>query len=140
MHQNWYNTQYNSNYVFNLVGGKEYLSGKGKNNMLGLNSKIIYAGGQRFTPIDKETSNITGTTVYIEKRRNTNQFPTYFRIDLGINYRINRKNTAHIFALDIQNVTNRKNIQGRYYDILSNQIIYNHNFGLVPVLSYKIEF
>ena len=137
---NWYNTQFNSNYAFNLIGGKEYILGKEKNKMLNINGKIIYAGGQRYTPVDMEATINTGEVVFFEKQRNAKQFPDYFRIDLGINYRINKEKAAHIFALDIQNVTNRKNIQGMYYDTFSRKINFYYNFALVPVLSYKIEF
>ena len=136
----WYNTQYNSNYAFNLLGGKEFVLGKEQNRMLGINSKVIFAGGQRYTPVDKVASDKAGETVFFEKLRNTKRFPAYFRVDLSINYRVDRQKAAHIFALDIQNVTDRKNIQGMYYDALSKKIIYYYNFALVPVISYKIEF
>jgi hypothetical protein len=136
----WYNTQYNSHYVFNLIGGKEFPLGRDNNNILGVNARGVYAGGQRYTPIDREASQVAGKTVVFQKQRFTKQFPDYFRIDLGVSYRINRPRVAHILALDIQNATNRKNVRDSYYDVLDDQVILVYHFGLVPVVSYKIEF
>lgn len=136
----WYNTQYNSNYAFNLIGGKEFTLGKEDNRILGLNFKGVYAGGQRYTPIDETASELAGKTVFLDKQRFENQAPSYFRIDFGLNYRVNRKRVAHILALDIQNITNHKNIRGVYYNTVSNQTVYSYGTGLVPVISYKIEF
>ncbi|MEM7036701.1 MAG: TonB-dependent receptor [Bacteroidota bacterium] len=44
------NTAFNGNYVFNVLGGKEFKLGK--RSTLGFDTKITYAGGMRFTPID----------------------------------------------------------------------------------------
>lgn len=136
----WYNTQYNSNYVFNLIGGKEFVLGHKKNKILGFNARSVYAGGQRYTPIDVQASQNSQATHYLQKQRFIDQFPPYFRIDIGINYRINRPKTVHILSLNIQNLTNRQNVQSRYYDIVSHKAILNYGLGMVPIISYKIEF
>lgn len=136
----WYNTQYNSNYAFNLVGGKEFTMGKNDNKILGINLKGVYAGGQRYTPIDETASQIAGKTIVIENQRFENQAPAYYRIDFGLNYRTNRNKVAHILSLDIQNITNHKNIEGMYFNSFKNQTVYSYGTGIVPVISYKIEF
>jgi outer membrane receptor protein involved in Fe transport len=126
--------------VFNLVGGKEFTLGTKKNKILGFNVKGVYAGGQRYTQVDIVASQNQGKTIYIEEQRFKKQSKPYFRIDLGMSYRINKTNVAHVFAFDIQNATNYKNIRGIYYNLWKNQPVYSYGVGFVPVLSYKIEF
>ena len=54
--------------------------------------------------------------------------------------KINKKRTTSTLALDIQNVTNRKNIQGTYFDLESEKMVESYQLPLIPVLSYRIEF
>ncbi len=47
---------FNTNYVFNLLFGKEWVLGKGKNKILGINGRLNVLGGQRITPINRSLS------------------------------------------------------------------------------------
>ena len=66
--------------------------------------------------------------------------PAYWRFDLGISYKINKKKTTHSIMLDIQNVTNRENVQGRWYSVSRDQLIDITQTGLFPSFNYRIEF
>lgn len=136
----WRNTIYNSNYVMNLLGGKEFIVGKRKINRIGVNAKIIWRGGTRDTPIDLAASEAAGTTVYDNSQTNSIRLPDYFRVDFGANYRRNKKKYAWMLSLDIQNVINRENVAYRSYDRYAHAIVYKRNLGIIPVLSYKVEF
>jgi hypothetical protein len=136
----WRNTVYNSNYVMNLLGGKEFVVGKRKINRIGVNAKIIWRGGTRDTPIDLAASEAAGTTVYDNRQTNAIRIPDYFRVDFGANYRRNKKRYAWVISVDIQNVINRENIAYRAYDREAKAIVYRRNLGIIPVLSYKVEF
>ncbi|MBS1594507.1 MAG: carboxypeptidase-like regulatory domain-containing protein [Bacteroidetes bacterium] len=136
----WRNTIYNSNYVMNLLGGKEFIVGKRKINRIGVNAKIIWRGGTRDTPIDLSASEAAGTTVYDNSQTNAIRLPDYFRVDFGANYRRNKKKYDWMLSLDIQNVINRENVAYRSYDRYAHAIVYKRNLGIIPVLSYKVEF
>ena len=136
----WRNTVYNSNYVMNLLGGKEFIVGKRKINRIGVNAKVIWRGGTRDTPIDLAASEKAGNTVYDNSRTNAIRIPDYFRVDFGASYRRNKRKYAWVLAIDIQNVINRENIAYRSYDPVSHSIIYKRNLGIIPVLSFKVEF
>lgn len=136
----WRNTVYNSNYVMNLLGGKEFVVGKRKINRIGVNAKIIWRGGTRDTPIDLAASEAAGTTVYDNRQTNAIRLPDYFRVDFGANYRRNKKKYAWVISIDIQNVINRENVAYRSYDREAKAIVYRRNLGIIPVLSYKVEF
>lgn len=132
------NTRFNGNYIATLIGGKEFVKRKAKT--IGINIKTVYAGGLRTTPIDLQASQQKGYTVYNEKQAYTLQNPSYFRADLRVSMKWNRKHVTSTLSLDIQNVTNRLNIFSQYYDDEKNKITNLYQTGMIPVLNYKIEF
>lgn len=138
------NTAFNSNYVFNLLGGKEFQLKRKKDNArfikkLVLDGKINWAGGQRYSPIDLEASRIAGTTVYNDKNAYSEQLPDYFRIDLRLGYKwIGRRSTQEL-AIDIRNLTNRQNPFFIKFDPETGDLK-TLGFGLMPDILYRITF
>lgn len=100
------NTKFNGNYAGSFTAGKEFVS-KSRRPSLGINIKTIYAGGFRDTPIDIEKSREKGSTVYIEKQAFSLRNPAYFRTDIRVSLKWNRKSMTSTLSLDIQNMTNR---------------------------------
>ncbi len=41
----WYNTRYNRNYVLNLLAGKEWMLGRNRQNLFGINGRVTFQGG-----------------------------------------------------------------------------------------------
>jgi hypothetical protein len=136
----WRNTFFNGNYIFNALGGKEFKSGKNKNNIFNINSRIIWKGGNRMTPIDLQRSIAENQAVYIESETFKIKGPDYFRIDLQFSYRKNKPKYSWVISLDFENLTNRMNVYNEYYDKETKQIEKNYNLGILPILNFKIEF
>ncbi len=134
------NTFYNSRYIYNLVGGKEFCVGKNKQNILGANARLIWRGGYRTVPVDIQASIKQNETVRIYDQAFETKAPDYFRIDLGINFRKNNPNWSWIVSLDLQNATGRLNIWDEYYSPETKRMEQSYMVGLVPVLNYRIEF
>ena len=122
-----------------MIAGKDFISDR-KSKIFGVNLKTIYAGGLRTTPIDFDASQQQGYTVLVEKDAYSLQNEAYFRADIGISMKWNRKNITSTLSLDIQNVTNRLNVFGQWYDNEKNKIVTSYQTGLIPILNYKIEF
>lgn len=135
-----YNTRYNGNYTANLSFGKEYYLGNSDNNVLGLNMRILTAGGKRWTPVLLDRSIEEGHTVVDIERFYEEREGAYFRGDLRISYRKNKKKYSSIWSLDIQNFSNHSNVWGKYYDAEAGEVKTSYQMGLIPVLNYKIEF
>ncbi len=133
------NTRFNGNFISNIVAGKEFVFAEGRRT-LGLNFRVLYTGGYRYTPIDEVQSKALGYTVYLEKEAYSLQNPTYFRSDIRISMKWNRKNFTSTLSLDLQNATNRQNIYSRYYDVTKGGLVTNYQTGIIPILNYKIEF
>ncbi|OQP65231.1 hypothetical protein A3860_16305 [Niastella vici] len=133
------NTRFNGNYLFNSVAGKEFPLA-GQRRVLGINIKVIYAGGYRTTPIDLAASQQGGYTIYKEKEAYSLQNAVYFRPDCRFSIKWNRTKLTSTLSLDIQNVINRKNIYNQEYDLLKNTTVTNYQNGIIPVLNYKVEW
>jgi len=133
------NTRFNGNYIATLLAGKDFVSGR-KSKLFGLNIKTIYAGGLRTTPIDAEQSRKNGYTVFIQKEAYSLQNPNYFRTDLRISYKWNRRKRTNTLSLDLQNVTNRHNVYNQWFDKETGKVVYSYQNGLIPILNYKVEF
>ena len=134
------NTTYNSMYIFNLVGGKEFKVGNQKQNIISLNLRSMLRGGYRTIPINIDESIAQNKDVRNYEAAFETKVPDYFRIDLGVSYRKNKPNWSWILSADIQNVTGRNNVYGQYYSTETQQIETAYLTGLIPVINYKIEF
>ncbi len=135
-----YNTTFNRGYQLNVVGGKEFIIGKSGRKILGLNGKVLYSGGMRESPIDLNSSVQSGETVLVPKQYFTRQVPAYFRTDLGVYYKINNKRVTHSIQLEVQNVTNRQNFYYSYFDREAGAVKTVNQLGILPNLSYRIDF
>ncbi len=136
---NWYDSAYNYNYTFNLVGGKEFTVGKKQNNTIGVNAKTLFNGGKRATPLDQEFFEDTGEVRINQQLRNTLELDSYFRLDASIYYRLNRPKAAHRISLDVQNLTNRANIDTIFFNG-AGELQTSFQLELIPFLNYRIEF
>ncbi len=133
-----YNSNFNTKFSSSYTLAKEW-SIKGRNT-LQVGARVLYNGGYRFTPLDADASLAAGTYVPLANQRNAGQVDPYFRIDSRIQYRINGKRAA-VWSLDIQNTTNRFNPRGMTYNAVTNELEFQtYVSGLVPVLSYQIDF
>lgn len=133
------NTRFNGNYTITLIGGKDFVSAN-KRRTFGVNIKTIYAGGLRTTPVDLAQSQSKEYTVYDDYNAYSLRNPDYFRADLRVSMKWNRKRFTSTLSLDIQNITNRLNVYNEFYNDETNKIEYNYQTGLIPVLNYKVEF
>ncbi len=134
------NTAFNNQYIFNVVGGKEFLVGKNKQNIIGTNLRMIWKGGYPVIPVDLEASRTEGYEVRDYDRAFEETSPDYFRLDIGISYRKNNPKWSWILSLDIQNITGRLNVYDEYYNAEKGSIEQVYLTGLIPVLNYKVQF
>ncbi len=137
----WHSSRYDNRMVNTLTAGKQWdWTRKDKDRTIGLNIKIIQAGGQRATPLDLEASQASGKVVLDESRSFEDQLPGYFRLDWGVQLQRNYRKMTTTVSLDVQNTTNRENIFGVYYDEETFERKLYTQTPLSPILAYKIQF
>lgn len=132
------NTAYNRNYVFNFLGGKEWMVRK--NNVFSLNGKFSIMGGNRFTPPDNVRSIEREMVVEDASRTYEWQESAKFYLDLSINYRINKKKHAQIFILQVKNLFMQSEVFGWAYNFNDQTVAPQEMTMMYPYISYKIEF
>jgi hypothetical protein len=136
----WYNTAFNANYVFNLVGGKEFVVGKKKTNRITTNAKFLWRGGMRQPAIDLAQSQLTGQVVYNFDDPYNVKLPDYLRLDFSLGFRRNQKKWNWQVGVEVQNIINRKNVAAYQYNKESKGIEVKRNIGIIPIFFIKAEF
>ena len=132
------NTAFNGNFVLNALAGYEFKIGK--NNILSFDTKATWAGGKRYVPIDIAASINKHETVYDNTEAYENRYPDYLRFDIRINFKLNNKRISQEWAIDIQNITNHKNIFRQQFNSRSNKIATDYQMGFFPMMLYRIKF
>jgi hypothetical protein len=147
----WRSSRYNGGYVFNVTAGKEWRKERkaGRVKLWGLNGRAVALGNLRQTPIDANLSTREGITVYqfTTVTGNEQSDPAftlrgspYFRLDTRLYFKWNTAGRNNTFALDIQNAGNQENSGFFYYDHLQKQVLDKKQLGIIPILSYRVEF
>ncbi len=132
------NTAFNGNYVINALGGYEFKTGK--HSLITIDLKVVYAGGKRYIPIDIDKSMEENATEYDWSKAYEKKFDDYFRTDLRIGFKINGKRLNQEWALDLQNITDNKNIYKQSYNPRTKDISYDYQTGFFPMFLYRIQF
>lgn len=139
---NWYDARFNGRYSFAASGGweKEWMGKNQKQRVIGINGRMVYRGGFNLQEVDLAASRQVQQTVFDESNGFPIQLADYWRADLRITYKRNRKNFTSTFAIDLQNALNTRNEAYRYYDFVQDKVVRRYQLGLIPLLSYRIEF
>lgn len=136
-----HNTAFNGKYVFNILAGKEWKIGQEKRNRFSIDVKFTNAGGRAFTPIDLTSSAAIGHEV-LSADVYSSYYDTYYRFDLKAGFTLNSKKRklSQTLSLDLQNVTNHKNVFSLSYDNKLQGISKTYQLGFFPNVVYKIQF
>ncbi|MGJ1263229.1 TonB-dependent receptor [Sphingobacterium spiritivorum] len=135
----WFDTRYNRRFVANGLIGKEWMLDR---NMLSVNLKLTTMGGQRYTPVDKAATlaHPDKEVQYDESRQFSEQFSPMFIGDFSISYKMNRRKTAHTFALKSVNATRQKEYLKHKYNIITENVEPVYSTNSLFNVSYKIDF
>jgi len=134
----WRNTAFNSNYTFNFLAGREFKLNKKAS--VGFDTKIAYAGGQRYTPFDIAASAAAGYVIFKEDQAYELKNDDYFRWDFKISYARNGRKTTQKWYIDFQNLTNRKNMYVRTLNPKDGRVSEIYQIGFFPNINYMITF
>jgi len=137
------NTAFNGRYVFNFLGGREWKIGMEKRNAITTDLKVTYAGGRYYTPVDIEASRRFGHEVPEgDAYAFTGKYPDYFRMDVKVGFTLNSRTRklSQSVSLDLQNVTNNKNVFSQSYDDRMRTLNTTYQLGFFPNFIYKIQF
>ena len=136
----WRDTRYNRNYAFNLLLGKEWEMGNNKQNVLGINARISYQGGDHHSPINTTLSTQTQEVVFDETKAFSLQVSPAFTSHFTLSYKINKMKSSQEIAFKIINATQYKEFMGFQYNYQTQNVDEIREAIFIPNLSWKIEF
>ncbi len=132
------NTAFNNNFILNVLGG--YKLKVSKHGYLSTDLKLSYAGGKRYIPVDINASIAAGEAFYDWDNAYNNRFDNYFRTDVRISYKTDWKRVSQEWAIDLQNITNQKNIFSETYNPKTQEVEIKYQLGFYPAFLYRITF
>jgi hypothetical protein len=128
-----FNSRWNTGVIANAVLGREYVKEKeDRKRTWGVNGRLNFTGGQHYTP----RATFTGEAV----EPFSAQLEPTVRLDLRVYLKRERKAHTGMWSLDLLNATNARNEAYRYYDQRKGDVVTKYQLGLIPNLSYRIEF
>jgi outer membrane receptor protein involved in Fe transport len=133
-------SRWDSQWMGNAMGGKEWRREKDDRvRTWGVSMRIFAMGGLRHTPLDVRIREGFAWPVPAGPAWSA-QFEDLFRSDLRIYRKMDRKGRTAMWALDLQNVTNTRNAAFIYFDRRKGEVVTKYQLGLIPNLSYRVEF
>lgn len=136
----WRNTRLDRGYLVNFLTGKEWLVGKQRQNMFNVNVRLFLHGGDRYTPIDEERSKEIKDVALDETKAFSEKYDPAINADLSLSYKVNRRKLSHEFSLKVLNIGGNTGMHFYQYNEKTNQIKKEKAFGIIPSISYKIQF
>ncbi len=141
------NTKFNSNYMFNILCGKEFDKlGKNHNRTLSLNTKIFFSGGQRYIPLLRDANrnlavDPANNQFWDYSKAYTNTLDNLFKLVISVSYKINGRKATHEIFLDLPNITNNQSKMSEYYDAgKPTKIGYITQMPFLPNIMYRVYF
>ena len=140
----WHHSRHDRGYITNILGGKEWMVGKTRKNVFGLNGRLTLMGGDRYTPIP------TDITFEEIMKRPDRSIPEDEGIDpfnkqkgmnvgyaFSVKYTINKKHTSHHFILEYLQM---RTFQGQTFDLRTHEIVDKFTSLTFPNIAYRVEF
>ena len=140
----WHHSRHDRGYITNILGGKEWMVGKSRKNVLGVNGRLTLMGGDRYTPIPE------GITFEDVAKRADKSIPEADGVDpysaqMGMNvgyafsvkYTINKKHTSHHFIMEYLQM---RTFQGQTFDLSTHEIVDKYTSLTFPNIAYRVEF
>ena len=140
----WHHSRHDRRYITNIVGGKEWMMGRAKKNVFGVNGRLTLMGGDRYTPIPE------GTTFEEIMERPDKSIPMDDGVDpfckqkglnvgyaFSVKYTINKKHTSHHFILEYLQM---RTFHGQTYNLKTHEIVDQFTSLTFPNIAYRVEF
>lgn len=138
----WRNTEFNQQFAFNLLAGKEFVLKEkaDRKRLFALNVSYRHAGGVWINPIDLEASQTTGWTQFDMSNPYSDRQGNQVGLDVSMNFQVLRKKVTSKWSLSIKNLYTSRQVIRQEYDIETNSIKEFTDYGVIPVFGYTLYF
>ena len=139
----WHHTRHDRGYITNILGGKEWMVGKGRKNVFGLNGRLTMMGGDRYTPMAPGTTydDVAKRPDRAIPQDGSAPFSQQMNMNVGyafsVKYTINKRHTSHHFILEYLQM---RSFQGQTFDIRTHNLVDKFTSLTFPNMAYRVEF
>ena len=140
----WHHSRHDRGYITNILGGKEWMVGKSRKNVFGINGRLTLMGGDCYTPIPE---GITYEDVAMRPDKSIPMVDTAdpFTKQLGMNvgyafsakYTINKRHTSHHIILEYLQM---RSFHGQTFDLRTHELVEKYTSLTFPNIAYRVEF
>jgi hypothetical protein len=120
--------------IFNMDGGWHF-----RERWL-ISGRVSWLGGRPFTPFDEAASVAAGRGVFDLSAVNGRRAPDYFRADARIERTFDVGPTQLTVFGGVQNLTNRRNFSGYYWNRRFEIVQFQEQMGTFPILGLDWRF
>lgn len=126
-------TRYNGNFAVNTLAGYEFKLSS--NTLMSFNLKVAFMGNKRYTP----SSSSNGIDIdYDYSQINSLKMSDYFRTDFNINIKTNYKKFSLEYFVEIDNLTNNKNLWSQYYNANQQKFKSTYQQKITPMGGLRV--
>lgn len=140
----WRHQLHDRGYMLKLLGGKEWMVGKRKQNVFNISAKYTLQGGLRHTPVDLPATIANGIhadePVYIQSQAMSKQFDPVNIVDLTVSYKWNGRRVSHTLAFEGVNVLMNETPYIERYDFAQQKLRYDKSGISLPNIFYRLDF
>ena len=139
----WHHSRHDRGYITNILGGKEWMVGRSRKNVFGLNGRLTLMGGDRYTPMAPGVTydDIAQRPDQSLPEDGANPYTKQLGMNVGyafsIKYTLNHKHTSHHFILEYLQM---RTFQGQTFDIRSHKLVEKYTSLTFPNIAYRVEF
>jgi len=123
-----------------MLFGKEWKTGREKNNILGMNWRFSLLGGDRINPVDYPASMAAHDAVYDEFHAFSHRKPVTYYADLALSWQKNKSRYSSTWSLQFVNLLFQKEFYGYRYNLRTGQVEPHREAVVIPNISYRIDF
>ena len=143
----WRPQIYDRGFGVKVLGGKEWMLGKRKQNVLNVSAKYTLQGGLRYTPVDvnfmkaeMEAGRLYDEAVYKQSEAMSKRFHPENIVDLTVSYKINKKKVSHTIAFEGLNILMFEAPSYQRFNVVT-QTVKTEKAGIsLPNLFYRLDF
>ena len=143
----WRHQLYDRGYSVKVLGGKEWMVGKHRQNVFNVSAKYTLQGGLRYTPMDIDAMNalmdrgeMVENPIIKSDEAMSRQYKPEHTVDLTVSYKINCKKVSHTIAFEGLNVFQNQTPIAQRYDIRTRGIKTDKSGISLPNLFYRLDF
>lgn len=143
----WRSQLYDRGYTAKVLGGKEWMVGARRQNVLNVSVKYTVQGGLRYTPVDvaamtalMDAGQMPEDVIYKQDEAMSKQYDPEHNVDLTVSYKWNKRKVSHTIAFEGINILMSETPYTQRFDLRTRTVTIEKIGISLPNLFYRLDF